>query len=157
MTETEQLAPAAVRVVHVLVWLKSLELTPEIPTPATVNGPLPVFVIVTAIAGLAVLTVWDGNAKEAGETTATGCAGAEPVPSNVTSCGVPLALSAIINNAVRGPKLDGLNATVTTQLPAVAKLPAQVFVWEKSEPFMPDRETWLIDTAVVPVLLRYTD
>jgi len=122
-----------------------------------VNGALPAFLMVTAIAELAVLMVWDGNAKEDGETMATGCDGADPVPSRVTSCGVPLALSAIVNRADRGPKLEGWNATVSTQLVPAAKLPAQVFVWEKSELFKPERDIWLTETVVLPVLLRDTD
>jgi hypothetical protein len=105
------------------------------------SAALPVSVRITGKAALVVLTVCEGNVKVVGETLATGFEFAAPIPLTVTVCGLPLALSATSNRAVRGPTPEGLKVTDNVQLFAAAKLLPQVFVSEKSAAFVPDKET----------------
>jgi hypothetical protein len=55
-------------------------------------------------------------------------AGAVPVPDRLTACGLPLALSAMLTEAVSALAREGLKVTLITQLtPAATELP-QVLV-----------------------------
>jgi hypothetical protein len=49
-----------------------------------------------------------------------------PVPLNATACGLPVALSAISNVAVRVPAACGVNSTLIVQLAPAASVPAAV-------------------------------
>lgn len=55
-----------------------------------------------------------------------------PVPASDTLCGLPVALSVIIKEPGRVPKVVGWKATVTTQLDPGFKDAPQLFVWVKS-------------------------
>ena len=46
--------------------------------------------------------------------------GAVPVPVRLTVCGLPMALSAIVTEAVRVPAVVGVNVTLIVQLPPAA-------------------------------------
>ena len=51
-------------------------------------------------------------------------AGPVPVPVRLTVCGLPLALSVMLTEAVRLPGAEGVNVTLIVQLPpAATKLP----------------------------------
>jgi len=66
------------------------------------------------------------NVRLLGETPATGAA-ATPVPVKLTVCGLPLALSVKLSEALRLPVADGVNVTLTVQvLLGVTVAPVQV-------------------------------
>ena len=80
-----------------------------------------------------------------------------PVPDNDTVCGLLPAESVKVSVADRGPVDDGLNVTLTLQLPEPARLVPQVFAEiVKSEAFAPVMVMLLMLTAAVPPLLRVT-
>ena len=79
---------------------------------------------------------------------------AVPVPERLTVCGLPLALSVMLTEAVRLPLAAGLNVTLIVQLlPAATELP-HVLVWAKSLALLPVRARLVILKAALPVLLR---
>src|SRR5208337_4077367 len=81
-------------------------------------------------------------------------AGAVPVPERLTVCGLPLALSVMLTEAVRLPLAVGVKVTLMVQLlPAATELP-HVLVWVKSPALVPVRATLVVLKAAVPVLLR---
>lgn len=51
-----------------------------------------------------------------------------PVPFRETVCGLPAALSAMLNAAVRAPVAVGANVTLIVQLALVARLPVGLHV-----------------------------
>jgi hypothetical protein len=67
-----QFEPAPTLDPQLLVWLKSLGLTPEIAILVMLNDELPGLVSVTVWALLVTSTDWFANAKLAGETAAPG-------------------------------------------------------------------------------------
>ena len=80
--------------------------------------------------------------------------GAMPVPERLTVCGLPLALSVMLTEAVRLPLAAGLNVTLIVQLlPAATELP-HVLVWAKSLALLPVRARLVILKVALPVLLR---
>ncbi len=86
-----------------------------------------------------------------GETPA---AGAVPVPERLTAWGLPLALSAMLSEAVKLPLADGVKVTLIVQLaPAATELP-QLLVWAKSLGLVPVSARLVILMAAVPVFLR---
>ena len=89
------------------------------------RAAVPVLLRVTVCAALVVLTNWLPKERLAGERLATG---AVPVPERLTDCGLPLALSVMLTEAVSLPVADGVKVTVIVQLaPAASELP-QVLV-----------------------------
>ena len=78
------------------------------------------------------------------------------IPNRVTVCGLPTALSATLRTAVRFPKADGVNLTLSWQLVAAARVVPQLFVWLKSVAFGPMIEIADKLTEIVPVLLSVT-
>jgi hypothetical protein len=84
---------------------------------------------------------------------------AVPVPLKLTVCGLLLALSAILTEAVRAPDAAGVKTTVNVQFALAATLVVQVFVAdgvEKSPEFVPVTVMPVRVRAAVPVLLRVT-
>jgi hypothetical protein len=79
-----------------------------------------------------------------------------PVPVIATLCGLPVALSVIVNAPVRLPAAVGLNTTLIVQFPPAATLPPHVFVSEKSPAFGPVIPMLLIVRLLPPVLLSVT-
>ena len=78
---------------------------------------------------LLVPTACAEKVKEAGERLTTG---AVPVPVRLTVWVAGLELSVTVTAPVLVPAAVGLKVTLMVQLPPVATLEPQVFVWEKS-------------------------
>jgi hypothetical protein len=55
-----------------------------------------------------------------------------PVPTSVTVCGLPTALSVMVTAPVLVPPAVGLKVTLSVQEVLAARLEPQVLVWEKS-------------------------
>jgi len=53
-----------------------------------------------------------------------------PVPVNVTVCGLPLALSAIVNDPLRAAAAVGVKTIVNVHEALAARLMPQLLVWE---------------------------
>ncbi len=76
-------------------------------------------------------------------------AGAVPVPLKLAVCGVPGSLSETDTVAVLVPVAVGVNVTLIVQdAPAASELP-QLFVWAKSELFVPVMLIPLMKSAAV--------
>ena len=84
-------------------------------------------------------------------------AGAVPLPERLTACGLPMALSVMLIDALRPPAAAGLKVTLMTQLAPAATLDPQLLVWVKSPGFVPETAMLLTVKAALPVLLRVTD
>ena len=82
---------------------------------------LPVLLRVTVCAVLGVPTDWLPKARLVGERLTRA---AVPVPERLTVCGLPLALSVMLTEAVRLPLAEGVNFTLIVQwAPAATELP----------------------------------
>lgn len=81
------------------------------------------------------LTVFELGDPGASEIVKPGAA--SPVPMRATACGLPGAVSMTDRSAMRNPPAVGLNLTLAVQVPVGAKGPPQLFVWVKSELFIP--------------------
>ena len=75
-----------------------------------------------------------------------------PVPVRLTVCGEPVALSVMLTDALREPKVVGVNVTVIVHVPLIATV-AQVFVSEKELGFVPPMETPLTIKGADPVFV----
>jgi len=98
---------------------------PVIPTLVMVNVALPPFVRVTLRAVLVVPSAWFPNDRlvEESVTDAT-----VPVPDRLTVCGLPVALSAMLTEAVSALAREGLKVTLIVQVPPAATELPQVLV-----------------------------
>ena len=77
-----------------------------------------------------------------------------PDPDNATFCGLPAALSVMLNFAVRVPVAVGLKVTLMLQLaPGVNEVP-QLCVSAKSPILTPVSATLLMLKVLVPTLVR---
>jgi hypothetical protein len=85
-------------------------------------------------------------------------AGAIPVPDKPTVCGLPLALSAKLNEALRLPAADGVKVTLTVQvLFGVTVAPVQVSaLLAKSPAFAPPTAAAEMVRFAVPLLVTIT-
>lgn len=155
LTEIVQEAPAASVLGldgHVLVRPKSLAFEPASAMPVIDNGAVPEFVSVTAFDALVDPTSCDANVRLVGVSVTDG-AGVEPVPLNVSVCGLLVALSVIVTVAARAPEALGAKVTeIVQEAPAasVAGLEGHVFVWAKSPAFAPANAMPLIESGDVP-------
>jgi hypothetical protein len=86
----------------------------------------PVFESVIPFPALVVPEACWPNARAVGERLTTGSA--IPVPVKLTACGLPLALSVIVSDALRDPVADGVNVTLIVQLTPAPTLLPQLFV-----------------------------
>jgi len=142
-----------------------LEVEHVVPDAAVAKGPVtliavrvrlapPVLVSVTVCEGLVVPIGSDGKVGGADKLTT----GPVPVPLKPTVCGLPLALSAKLSEALRVPVADGVNVTLTVQvLLGVTVAPVQVSaLLAKSLAFVPLIVTVETLSAALPVLLRVT-
>jgi hypothetical protein len=120
-----QLAPAATLDPQLLVWAKSLALTPETATLVTPKAALPVLLTVIAWAALVTPMDWLPKVRLDGETLATA---AVPVPQRLTVWGLPLALSVTLSEAARLPLAEGAKMTLSVQLAPAATLEPQLLV-----------------------------
>jgi uncharacterized protein YihD (DUF1040 family) len=156
-TEMVQLAAAASEVAQVVADLTNeVALVPVKVSDVSVTAVVPVFLIVTTCAGVVKPTVVDAKVKLVGESvTVSGAAIA--VPFSVTTCGVPVALSATESDAVRAPATVGLNSIETVQLAPAASEVVQVVADLTNEvALVPVKVSEVSVTAVVPVFLIVT-
>jgi len=85
-----------------------------------------------------------------------GVAGPTPVPVKVTNCGLPVALSPMLNVAERGPVAVGVKVMPIEQFPPAATLdPQRLFCW-KSPALVPPTEIAVMLSAAVPELVSIT-
>ena len=83
-------------------------------------------------------------------------AGLVPVPERLTACGLPLALSVMLTEALRVPEAEGVKVTLIVQLaPVVSELP-HVLVCAKSPALVPVTAMVVMLKVALPVLLRVT-
>jgi hypothetical protein len=129
------------------------------PASGPVNAPMnfkvevPLLVMVTCCAALAVFTGWLPKLSEVVERVT---AGAMPVPDRVTDCGESLALSVRANAADAGPAAVGLNWMLTVQKAAGASGPVQSLHLEKDEASVPVSAPLKLSVEV-PLLVMVTD
>ncbi len=99
---------------------KSAAFVPEMPgLLLKLRAPLPVFVRVTVIVGLVVPSVIEPKGWLPGRTT-TGSPEGVPVPVRETLCVLGVALSVKLRDANSAEVVEGLNVSVTVQLPPAA-------------------------------------
>jgi hypothetical protein len=120
-----QFPPAPTELPQVLVWAKSLALVPAIARLVTLNVALPLLARVTVCAALVVATDWFPKETLVGERLT---AGAVPVPKRLTACGLPLALSVMLTDAVSVLAREGVKVTLIVQFPPAATELPQVLV-----------------------------
>ena len=118
-----------------------------------VSGPTPDFVRVTACGALVVSTFWLPKLTLVAESATVGLM---PVPESEAVCGLPDALSVIVNDAVSVPVLAGVNFTVTLQLLLGETLVPQSLVWEKDPLSVPVIEIALTASGWVPTFFSTT-
>jgi len=80
-----------------------------------------------------------------------------PVPERLTVCGLPVASSATLREALRVPVAAGLKVTLIVQFEPAATLDSQVLVWVKSLALVPETVTLVTLKEALPVLVRITD
>jgi len=126
VTVIAQLAPPATLPPQLLPSLNEVQ-APEFMTMfVMLSEALPVFERVTVCGALVVPMFCWLNVRLVAERLTTGIEA--PVPAKLTVCGLPLALSVIVSDALREPAAVGVNVTLMVQLaPAKTVLP-QVFV-----------------------------
>jgi hypothetical protein len=129
VSETMQLALAAKVAPQLLdAMAKSPALVPPRAMPLMFNIAPPVFPMVTAIGELVdPCAVLGKPIVPLGVKVTTGAFTGVPVPVSDTSCGLPVALSAIERFAVRAPVVVGVKVIDTWQLAFTAKVAVQVF------------------------------
>jgi len=86
---------------------------------------LPVLLKVTLCAVLVTSTDWLPKARLVGERLTTA---AVPLPEKLTVCGLPVALSEMLTEAVRVPLAEGVSVTLIVQLALAATELPQVLV-----------------------------
>ena len=79
-----------------------------------------------------------------------------PVPESDTDCGLPLALSVMVSEAVRVPAAAGVNKIAMVQLPPAATEELQVSASVKSAASAPVKAMLEMLKLALPVLLRVT-
>jgi hypothetical protein len=149
-TEIVQLAPTARDVLQVVAdFRKAVALFPVKPIVLKVTVLAPMFSIVTSCAALLDPTAVDPNASDAGEmVTVDGAAIA--VPFRGTSCGEPVALSAMESDAVLAPVAVGLNSTEIVQFAPIARdVPHVVADFRKAVALFPVK--LMVPRVMVPV------
>ena len=102
---------------QVLVSEKSLAFVPVTVMLVMPKAPLPVLLRVTVCAALVVPTGWLPKPRLVGKRLTTGPV---PVPERLTVCGLPLALSVMLTEAVRLPLAVGVKVTLMVQLALAA-------------------------------------
>ena len=152
VTEMVQFVPAATELPQVLVWEKSPAFVPVIVMPEMVSAALPVLVRVTVCAVLLVPDIWAGKVSEEDDKLTMAPI---PFPLRLTDCGLSLALSVKVSEALRLPMADGVNVTLTVQVPlGVMVAPEQVSaLLAKSPAFVPLMATVEMVRSSVPLLV----
>ena len=80
-----------------------------------------------------------------------------PEPVSGMDCGLPVALSAMVNEAERFPLAAGVNVTLIVQVPFATSALPQVLVCVKSPALAPVRVIPVRVKLVLPVLVRVRD
>ena len=80
-----------------------------------------------------------------------------PVPESNTDCGLPVAVSVMVSEAVRAPEAKGVNDMTMVQVPPAATEEPQVLFSVKSAGSAPVKAILVMLKAVLPVLSRVTD
>jgi len=143
-----QLAPAAREAPQVCVWEKSVAFVPVMAIVVMVNAVVPTFVRVTVFAALVTPVATVPKLKLTGARLAV-----VPVPLSAAVCGLPVALSATLTDALRAPTAVGANFTLMVHVAAGASEAPHVCVWEKSPGFVPTIVIDVMVIATVPVFL----
>lgn len=141
---------------QVLVCAKSPGFVPERLILVMFSAAVPVLVNVTCWDWLVEPTAWLANVRLVGESETPGLT---PVPVKGTVCGLPVALSVMLTEALAAPVAAGVKVTLMVQLapPAsVAGLTGQVLVWPKSPGFVPERLMLVMLRAWPPLLVNVT-
>lgn len=118
------------------------------------SATLPVLVTVTDWLALTVSRTWLPKEREEGERLTASVPA--PVPLKLIVWGLPLALSAMLTDALREPTAVGVNVTLRAQLAPDATLLPQLFVWEKSAESVPVRPRLVMLRVAVPVFESVT-
>ena len=105
--------------------VKSLAFVPKTLTPLITRGAVPGFDTVIWLATLVVFTSWPGNVRGLGLRLIPGSV---PVPERLTTCGLPVALSVIVNVPLMAPVVVGVNVTLIVQVAPAAIVPTQLLV-----------------------------
>jgi hypothetical protein len=121
--------------------------------PMMFMGELPVFESVMARGGVVTFRSSWPNERLDGENAT---AGVTPVPVRLTLCGLPLALSVMVSDALRVPDADGVNVTVIMQPFCATRLLPQLLVWAKSPEFVPLMLMFEMSNVAFPVFERIT-
>ena len=90
--------------------------SPDAVIPVIVSGAVPVFPSVTVIDELVVPTNWFPKFRLDEERLATGAGTETPVPSKLTTCGLPEPLSLIVRLPDKVPNPKGVKVTEIIQL-----------------------------------------
>jgi hypothetical protein len=138
---------------QLLLSLKSPLFVPVMLIPVMVSGALPELVSVTVCEELVEPTFSFPKLMLVGLSVT---AGTVPVPFKLTVCGLPVALSEILTEAVRLPPAVGLKVTSIVQLAFADKLAGQLLVWLKSLISAPVMVMPLMVSEAFPVLVRVT-
>jgi hypothetical protein len=139
VTAIVQLALGANKLPHVSpVAAKSLPLLPVIARLVMYKGASPVLLKVTVCVELAVPPGSSPKVRLAGATEAVVGGAVVPVPERLTVCGLSLALSLMLSEALQMPLAKGLNVMLIVQLwPAGSELPQVIPRRAKSLPLAP--------------------
>ena len=125
VTEIVQLPLTPTPLPQSFVWAKSAAFVPLSPMLDIVSEVLPVSERVTLCAVLVLPVLCWANVRLPVERLTTGWS---PVPLKLMVCGLPLALSLTVSEALRDPAAEGVNVTVIVQLPPAATPPPQLLV-----------------------------
>jgi hypothetical protein len=148
-----QLLVAATEPPQLFDCAKSPEFAPDTAILPMVRLAFPVLFRVIVWPALVEPTFWLVNVKLVVVRPATG---ALPVPESEMLWGLPVALSVMLTDAVRGPEAVGVKVTLMEQLPPAATGLPQVLLCAKSPELVPVTTTVLIFRVAFPVLLTVT-
>jgi len=147
-----QLPPDATELQPELVCAKSLGSAPEIVMLLMLKAEFPVLLSVTVWAEVVVPMGVALKVRPVGEGLAVP---ALPVPVSDTE-GVEVALSEILNAALKVPAPAGVNETLMVQVPLAGTELPQVLLAAKSPGFVPVMVILVIDKLALPELVRVT-
>jgi len=123
--------------------------------PDMLSKALPVFESVTVCGGVVKFMFSWPNVRLVGERLMV-VAGATPVPVKLTVCGLPLALSVMVSDALRDPAAVGVNVALIVQLAPAPTLLPQLFVCAKSPGFAPPIAMLEMLSEALPMLESVT-
>lgn len=149
-----QFVPAARLVPQLLAKTKEDASEPSRTMPVMVSVVVPLLVMVTDCEPLVAPTSIEPKERLVAERP-TG--GTTPVPLKEMDWGEVAALSVMVTDAVRTPPLVGAKWPCMEQLAPTARLLPQLLAKTKEEALAPVTAMLVMESAVVPVLVRVTD